>query len=54
MAKKLADWNRDKPRQEAVKRMKAQLAAVCAKLPADDPARKSCDGLWNAPKGAAA
>ena len=54
MAKKLADWNRDKPRQEAVKRMKTQLAGVCAKLPAGDPARKSCDGLWNASKGAAA
>ena len=54
MGKKLADWNKDKPRQDAVKRLRTQLAGVCAKLPADDPAKKSCDDLWKTPKGAAA
>ena len=53
MAKKLGDWNKDKARQDAVKRLKTQLAGVCAKLPAGDPARASCDGVWSPAKVAA-
>jgi thioredoxin-related protein len=53
MAKKLGDWNKDKARQDAVRRLRTQFAGVCAKLPAGDPARASCDGVWNPAKVAA-
>jgi hypothetical protein len=53
MAKKLGAWNKDKTRQEAVRRLRTQLTEVCAKLPAGDPARASCDGVWSPAKVAA-
>ena len=54
MTRKLLAWNKGRQHQDSVQRLRAQLAGVCAKLPAGDPARKACDGLWNAPKAATA
>jgi thiol-disulfide isomerase/thioredoxin len=47
MARKLLAWNKQKPQQEALRRIRAQLASVCVQLPATDPARKTCNGVWN-------
>ncbi len=45
MSRNLAGWNKDHdPQRDAtLKRLRAQMAAVCAQLPAVDPARASCD-----------
>ncbi len=51
MAKKLLAWNKGNAHAEALRHIRAQLAGVCAKLPAGDPARSACDGVWNPPKG---
>ena len=53
MARKLLAWNQGKQRQESLQRIRAQLAGVCAKLPAGDPARAACAGVWNSAKAAA-
>jgi hypothetical protein len=53
MTRKLAAWNKDKPHQEALQRIRAELAGVCARLPAGDPGRAACSGVWNPPKSAA-
>jgi len=52
MAKKLLAWNKANSHAESIRRIRAQLAGVCAKLPAGDPARTACDGVWNPPKAA--
>jgi len=48
------DWNKGKQHQDAVRRLRTQLADVCARLPAGDPARGACNGLWPPSKAAAA
>ena len=50
MAKKLLAWNKTHPHADTLRRVRTQLASVCAKLPGGDPARAACDGVWNPPK----
>ncbi len=45
MGDKLAAWNAKGEHKAAVERLRAQLAPVCAKLPAADPQRAACDGV---------
>ena len=47
MARKLVAWNKGHPHPDALRRIRAQLTSVCAKLPAGDPARATCNGVWN-------
>jgi thioredoxin-related protein len=44
MGKKLAAWNKDKQHTDSLSRIRAQMADVCAKLPAGDPSRAACEG----------
>ena len=44
MGKNLAAWNKDSRHDDSVKRIRAQMYGVCAKLPAADPARVTCKG----------
>ena len=43
VGKNLAKWNKDNRHADAVRRLRAEMAGVCAKLPAGDPARSTCD-----------
>ena len=43
MGRELAAWNKDKRHDASVQRIRGELASVCAKLPAADPARATCD-----------
>ena len=43
-AEELAAWNKNRKHDASLKRIRAQMASVCAKLPAADPARAACDG----------
>jgi thioredoxin-related protein len=43
MSGKLAAWDKESSRNASLKRFRAQLASVCAQLPAGDPARASCE-----------
>lgn len=45
---KLAEWNGPGRHQAVIERLRAQLAPVCAKLPAGDAQRGSCEGLIKA------
>ncbi|MEP6997815.1 MAG: disulfide isomerase, partial [Betaproteobacteria bacterium] len=45
MGSKLDAWNAHRRHEAAMARIRAQMAAVCAKLPAADPARSTCDGV---------
>ena len=47
MAKKLVAWNKGNAHAEALRRIRAELSGVCAKLPKGDAARATCDGVWN-------
>jgi len=44
MGKKLAGWSKEPAQRAALVRIRAQMFGVCAKLPADDPARAKCAG----------
>ena len=44
-ATKLQHWNADGAHAETIKRLQAQLAPVCAALPAQDAQRGTCDAL---------
>ena len=46
MSKKLAAWDKDQKHDASLKRMRTQMARVCGKLPAGDPARASCDSVF--------
>ncbi len=46
MSKKLAAWDKNQKHEASLKRMRAQMTGICAKLPADDPARASCDNVF--------
>jgi hypothetical protein len=52
MAKKLVGWNKGNSHAAALRHIRAELASVCAKLPAGDPARTTCNGVWNPAKAA--
>ena len=45
MGTKLVAWNKDKKHDDSMQRIRAQMTGVCAKLPARDPARATCDGV---------
>ena len=52
MGKKLTAWNKDNQHGASVQRIRAQMTSVCAKLPAGDPARATCDGALQPAKSA--
>jgi thioredoxin-like negative regulator of GroEL len=47
VGKNLAKWNKDNAHAAAVGRLRAEMAGVCAKVPAADPARATCNGVLN-------
>ena len=42
MGKKLSDWGKQPAQKAALERIRGQMDAVCAKLPAGDPSRAKC------------
>lgn len=46
---KLAKWNADGRHQAVVDHLAAQVNGLCAKLPAGDPQRATCDGVFKTP-----
>ena len=42
IGKRLAAWNKDNKHGDSMQRIRAQMAEVCARLPAGDPARAEC------------
>ncbi len=52
VGKNLAKWNRGNAHADAVRRLTADMAGVCAKVPAADPARATCDRMLK-PRSAA-
>jgi hypothetical protein len=42
MGKKLSEWGKQPAQKAAVERIRGQMDAVCAKLPAGDPTRGKC------------
>ncbi len=44
MGRKLVAWNRDHRHDAALRKLRAEMADVCAKVPTGDPARATCDG----------
>jgi len=53
MGRKLADWGKEPGRSSALAHLRAEMDAVCAKLPAGDPAREKCAGALR-PRSASA
>lgn len=45
LGKDLAAWNKDRRHEASLQRIRKNMAEVCAKLPAADPARATCDGV---------
>jgi thioredoxin-related protein len=43
VGKNLAKWNKNNAHSAAIGRLRAEMAGVCAKLPATDPARATCE-----------
>jgi hypothetical protein len=43
IGRNLAKWSQDPAHRAAVQHLRAEMAGVCAKLPAGDPARVNCD-----------
>ena len=54
IGKKLAAWNKGGTHSAAVKRLVARMDSVCAKLPAGDGARTTCQSVLRPSKSAAA
>ncbi len=54
MSKKLAAWNKGNEHRASIARLRADMARVCAKLPAGDPARGVCDKTLRPAVGATA
>jgi len=54
MGKSLAAWNKNSRHDDSLKRIRVQMAGVCAKLPASDPARATCSGVLRPAPGAKA
>jgi thioredoxin-like negative regulator of GroEL len=48
MGNKLAAWNKDRRHDASLARIRGQMAGVCSKLPAIDPALATCQGVFNA------
>ena len=51
---KLVKWNADGKHQAAIDRLNTQLQGVCAKLPANEPQRGTCDNVLKADAAKAA
>ncbi len=49
MGRNLAAWNKDERHNEAVGKLRADMAGVCAKLPANDPAHAICEDTLRQP-----
>jgi thioredoxin-related protein len=47
MGQRLAAWNKDGKQTAVIKRVRAELGGVCAKLPAEAPERGVCAGALN-------
>ena len=45
MGKKLISWNKDGQHQAVFQKVRAQLDGICAKLPANDPQKASCQSV---------
>jgi thiol-disulfide isomerase/thioredoxin len=54
MGRSLANWDKDPRHRAAVQSLRAEMAGVCAKVPAEDPARATCEGTLKAGAGARA
>jgi len=54
IGKKLAAWNKDSQHDDSLKRIRAKMASVCAKLPSSDPARTTCASVLRPASGAKA
>ncbi len=54
MGKNLAAWNKDSRHDDSLRRIRARMADVCAKLPARDPARTTCSTVLRPGTGAKA
>lgn len=53
MARKLSTWQgKDPARMKEVAKLKAQLASVCAKVPAKEPGRSNCEGVFSSGQAA--
>ena len=50
IGKKLAAWNKSGSHNDALRRLATQMGSVCAKLPADDPARATCGAVLRQPR----
>ena len=49
VGKNLAKWSNDPQHRPAVQRLRSEMAGVCAKLPAGDPARANCESALKPP-----
>ena len=54
MGTNLAAWNKDNRHNEAVRKLRAEMGSVCAKLPAADPAHAICEGTLRSASAAKA
>lgn len=45
MGKKLGEWNKDRKHQVTFQKVHAQLDSICAKLPANDGQKATCQGV---------
>ncbi|MES2071963.1 MAG: thioredoxin fold domain-containing protein [Pseudomonadota bacterium] len=50
MGKKLNDWNKDGKHKLALQKVRSQLDGICSKLPANDPQRAACQGVFSEAK----
>jgi thiol-disulfide isomerase/thioredoxin len=46
MGRTLSAWDKDRRHDAALARIRARLATTCAQLPAADPSRSACDGVF--------
>ncbi|MCX7173098.1 MAG: thioredoxin family protein [Proteobacteria bacterium] len=45
VGKSLREWNRENAHAAVIRRLQAQLAGICKRLPAADPSRSACDSV---------
>src|SRR4030095_14190586 len=50
MGNKLVTWNKSNEHDDSLRRIRAQMAAVCAKLPKEDSARTTSDAAFRGSK----
>ena len=49
LGRNLAKWGQDPVHRAAAQHLRAEMAGVCAKVPAADPARANCEGALKPP-----